>query len=530
MTTKDNGVYYTPDSLAFFIVEHALRAFNKERELSILEPSCGDGVFIDALTNCLYQYGNGKHSIDCVEIDGQALELARARPHNEFKKCEFINSDFFDFSSHGNKKYDLIVGNPPYVVRKRLPTNTIEKCKNVYSEAGLNDQDFRNLWGSFLIQSTSMLAKDGVLAFVLPAELLQVKYSEELRNFLLNSYDRVEVISFDDIIFDDIEQDTILLIGYKHHLDKGLFSTSRKNLAKLLKDKPKFKKKPIGTHSFKWTSHVLTHKELNLLVRLEKKFSPISHYCTAVAGIVTAANDFFIVNDTTLKQYDLEGFALPIIQKGMYVNGSATFTEDAFEKIRESGKACHLLDFSRVNGDEFSTQVQQYLELGEKLKIDQRYKCRKRSPWYHVPGIWKSDGLFFKRSHLYPKILENSSDAVATDSAYRITMLDGFNIHSLVHSFYNSLTLSLAELKGRFYGGGVLELTPNEFKSIPIPYTEIALSEFEEFTDRFEHKTSIDDFVVKSDHEILNKVFNINSDDINTLQTIRKKLTSRRLS
>lgn len=41
--------------------------------------------------------------------------------------------------------------------------------------------------------------------------------------------------------------------------------------------------------------------------------------------------------------------------------------------------------------------------------------------------------------------------------------------------------MCFAELFGRYYGGGVLELIPSEFKRLPLPYTSISLQEFESF-------------------------------------------------
>ena len=55
-----------------------------------------------------------------------------------------------------------------------------------------------------------------------------------------------------------------------------------------------------------------------------------------------------------------------------------------------------------------------------------------------------------------------------TDTAYHIRMQDKWNVKDLCFSFYNSLTLLFAEIEGRFYGGGVLELTPEEFRGLPL--------------------------------------------------------------
>lgn len=64
-------------------------------------------------------------------------------------------------------------------------------------------------------------------------------------------------------------------------------------------------------------------------------------------------------------------------------------------------------------------------------------------------------------------------------------MRDIFSIQGLCFSFYNSLTLLFSEIEGRFYGGGVLELTPSEFKGLPICYGEPTSQEFNHFENAF---------------------------------------------
>ena len=527
---KDTGAYYTPQELSDFMVEHSLKRFKRAKTLSFLEPSCGDGVFVEAINKYLKNSPNKSCAIDCVEIDECALANVKVRPHDKLKSLNLINKDFLEFFPGKRKRYDLIIGNPPYVVRKRLPKKTIEACKDVYAAADLFEKNFRNLWSIFLIEGINLLSESGVLAYVLPAELLQVKFSEELRKHLTKVFDRVEVISFKELVFEGIEQDTILLFCYKKHSDTGLFFSQKKNTGDLQKNEVKFKKKDIKIiQAVKWTSHVLTQEELALLLRLKARFRPISDYCSAVAGIVTAANNYFIVDDEIIEKYELDQYALPIIQRGIYVNGSAVFTKENYKQLKDGGRACHLLDFSTVCEESLSTTAKSYLELGESQEINLRYKCRKRPIWYSVPGIWKSEGFFFKRSHLYPKLLKNQAGVMVTDSAYRIKMFDGYCINSLVYSFYNSLTLSLAELGGRFYGGGVLELTPNEFKSIAIPYLSVDKHTFSNFSNSFEHKNSIEEISAVIDEQVLIQKYGLSLTEVKKLQKIKAKLTGLRL-
>ena len=73
-----------------------------------------------------------------------------------------------------------------------------------------------------------------------------------------------------------------------------------------------------------------------------------------------------------------------------------------------------------------------------------------------------------KRCHDSPKLILNSFGAYTTDTAYRVKT-NGFNKRNLVYSFINSLTSLSAEIEGRHYGGGVLELVPSEIEELLIP-------------------------------------------------------------
>lgn len=118
---------------------------------------------------------------------------------------------------------------------------------------------------------------------------------------------------------------------------------------------------------------------------------------------------------------------------------------------------------------------------------------------------------------------------MVTDSAYQIDMKGGFKISDLIFSFYNSLTLIFSELDGRYYGGGVLELTPKEFKGLPIPFVKIADHDFDSFKDRFSAKKDIDEILMENDRLILGDVFGIDAYTLKRLQLIKKKLTNKRL-
>ena len=78
-----------------------------------------------------------------------------------------------------------------------------------------------------MISGIYKLKKDGILSFILPLELLQVKFTEDIRELLKKEFERVEVFTFNELQFQECKgQDTVLLIGYKKHLQKGTFYTN----------------------------------------------------------------------------------------------------------------------------------------------------------------------------------------------------------------------------------------------------------------------------------------------------------------
>jgi len=422
------------------------------------------------------------------------------------------------------------VGNPPFIKKDRLSKSLKAKCNFIHSTAGLSEKSVKNIWSSFLIRCSQLLDKDGVLAFILPSDFLQVKFSNEIRNYLTSQFDKIEIFTFNNLLFEKIGQDTILLFCIKNTNKKGVFFEHISDFESLRTNNFILKKKDsLSLANLKWTHNVLSNEEINFLVHLQKKTKTISDYCTSKPGVVTAANNYFIINSEIEKKFSLERYTKNIIKKGSYVNGKLSFTDEDIIHLSNLNKSTKLITFRESDEQKFDKKIEEYLDLGIKLGINSRYKCQIRKSWFVIPNIGKpSDGFFFKRCHQYPKIIINEAKVLATDSAYNIIMNENYSIENLIYSFYNSLTLIFSELQGRYYGDGVLELTPTEFKSLPIIYSSINVKDFNKFKDRFENKKNIDDIFKVNDYEILSSSLNISSDEITKLHNIRHKLIRKR--
>jgi len=520
MDKKSTGSYYTPSYLASFITKRVF-SFGNKTSLSILEPSVGDGAFVDEI-NKIKQI-----KISLTALDINEVELEKAATKWKKKKACFKTKDFLEYSNHS--KFSLIIGNPPYVKKNRLTSKQIDLCREIHKKEGLSEVSVKNIWTTFLIKSNTLLTDDGILAFILPSELLQVKFAEEVREYLKREFQRIEIFTFNDLMFECKGQDTIVLFAYKVHIEAGEFFTNIESKENLENNSFILNHNNLLVESkVKWTHHFLDSDELTFLYNLKQQLNTVNDICESKPGIVTAANNFFIINKFIEDKYNLSDYTKPIIQKGVFVNGSVVFNEEDLKNLENSNQPTKLLHLK--DNDIVSDNLNEYLSVGVDREIPDRYKCKIRNNWYVIPNIsTRPEAFFFKRSHHYPKLLKNNSSAFVTDSAYKIRVRVGYNLNSLIYSFYNSLTLIFSEIEGRYYGGGVLELTPNEFKKLPIPYTEINDKEFDDFTAQFENKRNIEEILNQNDYYILNSTLQLNQIEINKLISIRKKLVSKRL-
>lgn len=525
---KKIGSYYTPEKLADFMTNYCFSQI-QQQTIKVLEPSVGDGIFISSINNS--DLVNNFDTINLTIVEREEKELTKANNRivtaniNVYSNC----ADYLDFQQIDENKYSLIIGNPPYVKKNYLTDEQKITCKNLHVDSGLSNKSIHNIWTSFLVSGINKLEENGILAFILPLELLQVTFAEEIREFLKNQLERVEVFTFNELQFQECKgQDTVILFGYKKHDEKGVYYTTIDSIEDLAYNNFNlYQNISVSNSNKKWSHHFIDPDENAFLENIKKDLNKVSCYVENKPGIVTACNNYFIVNKDVLKEFELEKYAKPIVQKGLFVNGSVAFSSDDYQHLIDSNKPSYLLDFNNKIKGNLSNRLREYLKIGLKEEIPLRYKCRQRKNWYEIPNIKEEpEGFFFKRAHEYPKLIKNEARVHVTDSAYKLEMNEGYDLNSFIYSFYNSLTLTFAELEGRYYGGGVLELTPNEFRVLPIPYVNI--SDFDSYKEGFKIKQNISEIVANHNYKILNPTLGISKEDTERIEGIRLKLISKR--
>jgi len=471
---KLRGGYYTPIDLAEFLASW-IKEVKPER---VLEPSCGDGAFLQALYNV-----GGFEGADVLafELDGDEAEKAHRRArllglvNAEVRSADFMQWAVASMQDHG-RPFDAVLGNPPFIRYQFLPAEFQARAEIIFDELDLRFTKHTNAWVPFILASMAMLRPGGRLAMVVPSEIIHVGHAQALRSYLGRECRRLVIVDPEELWFDGTLQGAVILMAEKRQEGTqigeglGIHSVRGRDFLKVephaIFDAPR----PINgrTVAGKWTRALLDVEARLLLDELEqhpdvKLFDDVAR---VDVGIVTGANKFFLVDDDTVRRYGLERYAHPMFGRSDHCPGLIYDTEQ-HERNAGSGKPTNFLLFDETYS-KMSAATRRYIALGEEEKLHTRYKCRIRTPWYKVPSVYSTEVGMLKRAHDTPRLILNDAGAYTTDTAYRIRT-HGTPANRLVGSFLNPLTALSAELEGRHYGGGVLELVPSEIERLLLP-------------------------------------------------------------
>ena len=272
----EKAAYYTGKDTLTEVFQH-LPYFEKE-EIQILEPAVGSGNFIPFL---IKKYAYIKTIfIDVMDTDEDALQIfKKLLDLQNIPSNVIINVMHDDFITHdfGNKRYDLIIGNPPY-----LKLSTKSKSLPLYRKL-LNDHAGNNLAGFFVSKSLQM---GDHVAFILPKNLLcNAEYYETRKR--ISKRGMQTLVDFGETGFRGVHIETIFL-----HINtlKG----PGKLLVKSIPRKVEMRQKQYYITDKSLPNWVIYRNELFDNVLNNKRFSVFSVFRDRQITKGTSANDMAI--------------------------------------------------------------------------------------------------------------------------------------------------------------------------------------------------------------------------------------------
>ena len=537
---KLRGGYYTPAVIAQFLANWAVCSASDE----ILEPSCGDGALLEAAAQRLLVLGAAPDAVSeqlrATELYESEAVLARARLDRLGVPSRNIVT-VTDFFSHDDQAWgivgqqcNVVIGNPPFLRYHSFPEDQRERAFRLMRTAGLSPSKLTNSWVAFLVAASLRLKPNGRLAMVIPAELLQVKYAEQTRAFLARHFGAITIVTFRRLVFEGIQQEVVLLLAEKTpQIESGIDVVELDDAADLpgyeVKLRARHHLKAIDHGEEKWTQYYLEEREIGLLraLKTHPRLTRFGQLGCVDVGVVTGNNPFFVLTEEGVQKHGLSDFTLPLVGRTAQLPG-LLYTEEDWQTNRQTGILCHLLNLPAVSFDSLPAAAQRYVQSGEASEMHVGFKCRNRKLWYIVPTLWPPHAFLFRQIHGYPKLVENRTGATSTDTIHRVRYQQPEHAAQISLAFLNSMTFAFAEVLGRSYGGGVLELEPNEAEQIPVPFFADVSLDLEEL-DRLERAGEINTILNITDKGLLQDRMGLDKGEIETLRQAWRKLSGRRM-
>lgn len=226
---QEKGLYYTPSHLAKLLVDECIPLKQYEKidlkNYTILDPACGSGIFLVIAFKRLVQiwrlqknmatpnindlksilkniYGVDKEE-QAVRLASFSLSLALCNELNPVKilnelrfddltEENLIHSDFFECKSIENKKFDLVIGNPPFVRGAISNYSNVWELENIKVKIPQGQIALK-----FLSESFGFLKDKGLVCLIIKSSgLLYNSTSNDYKKALFSNFNTVQILDF----------------------------------------------------------------------------------------------------------------------------------------------------------------------------------------------------------------------------------------------------------------------------------------------------------------------------------------------
>ena len=305
---KQNGVVFTPLEVSSHICRSANKhwvALNRAKGFpaTIADLSCGIGSFLLSLASIAdpnaIVYGN--------DLNENFLKIAKILMWSINSEVVFSNhsqlsldqENLFSKPANENLKYDLIVGNPPYVRSSILEETYRKRLRERYSSLGTGSFD---LSIAFIEDALSKLHDGGLLSYIVTSKFTNAAYGKNICNLIAQKYRVVNIEDYGDAqVFNNATTYTMCLNIAKLAPNKSFTVTTFPNR---IASNIEFDK---GEAAFISSKHLSEHPwqfaaglNQKIIAKTQSIKNPRLIDCVGEAfqGLRTGANNVFMLDDS----------------------------------------------------------------------------------------------------------------------------------------------------------------------------------------------------------------------------------------
>ncbi len=416
-----------------------------------LDPCVGAGAFPSALSSM----GVGYERITTLDVNDIDSNLALVLENHS-------RSDFVQWARVTSRRFDRFIANPPYVSLNKLPPTLRAPALRVSQPDGRAVGLGSNYWYVFVCAALQLLNRGASASLLLPAAFDHADYSAPLRDRLSALFETVDIYRCHRPLFTGVQDGCVVVVatGYGH--GDGRAPTR---------------------HEYETSDALVTGltegSSSRIHVRDHEASGDIDDVCRLGdvvqfrIGGVTGDSKYFLLSEEERLACGLPTQALrPILSKSRHLS-TATIGTNGWRSLRDAGERIWLFD-----PPPFALRhpaVQRYIAKPEQdggCRRD-RYKIRKREPWYRTPMPSTFDGFISGMSSRGPWIaLKGWSRINATNTLYTVRFrrsLPESERYAWALTLLSSRARRSADELGRRYPDGLLKFEPSDLANIIVP-------------------------------------------------------------
>lgn len=351
------GQVYTPE----YIISHMISLGISDNEVienpyfSVIDPACGAGYFLLGAYDKIKQIFERnyseiirrypelenelkdgihffilKNNLTGFDIDPFAVFMTKVslllkgniKNHiqtNIFNRDILLENDYnlLNFQEEAivresnKEKYDLVIGNPPYIGHKNINKEYRKKLQNEYHDVYIDKADISYC---FFKKGHQLLKDNGKLIYITSRYFLEAPSAKDLRKFLKNNYKIEEIVDFyGRNIFKGIGISPAILKAVKARLsnekiliyrDKGELSPKKEKL-ELNIDFDKYYSYQDNLQDSGWI--LVREEERKLFSKIDSQGEySLDQISICNQGIITGCDKAFVVDENIIEADNLE--------------------------------------------------------------------------------------------------------------------------------------------------------------------------------------------------------------------------------